>query len=142
MPQRSKPRFTGQAVFHRTVGFCAWTEVLPSSCASSFLVVDTPMVAAVGLLETVGAFHCRGPANPPFQVAWPASCSLETQSRQGTVPSGTGNMVGQTHNGVNEGTPSFFHKKFTYLIHRCAQSGKSIQCAKSPALSNRAFWCP
>lgn len=36
----------------------------------------------------------RGPAVPPFRKAWLASCSLETQSRQGTVPSGTGTIIG------------------------------------------------
>lgn len=69
----------------------------------------------------------RGPAwppfgdlDPPFRVIGLASCSLETQSRQGTVPSGTGTIITRPLSAVNESSQPSFHKKFTLRMHRCA----------------------
>lgn len=58
---------------------------------------------------------CRDPAVPPFRGAWPASCSLETQSRQGTVPSGTGTIIVPFPSGVKIPCTPFLPQE----IHTC-----------------------
>ncbi len=47
--------------------------------------------------------------------AWTTSCSLKTQSRQGTVPSGTGTIIGAVLVSVKKSHPCSFHKEFTQI---------------------------
>lgn len=48
-----------------------------------------------------------------LRSAWATSCSLETQSRQGTVPSGTGTIIEAFFTFVNQNLHQSFHKQYT-----------------------------
>jgi hypothetical protein len=64
---------------------------------------------------------------PPFRGAWPASCSLETQSRQGTVPSGTGSIIIPFPSGVkNPGIPFLPQEIHTGNARMCISHGRAL----------------
>lgn len=62
------------------------------------------------------------------------SCSLETQSRQGTVPSGTGTIIDRLLSQVNMPPPCTFQRRVHIFMHTLVHKYGTAKHAKSPVL--------
>ena len=74
------------------------------------------------------------------------SCSLETQSRQGTVPLSTGRIISSVGTEVKRNPFAFSPQTLHTDIHRagkdCRSRNRDTQKRKKPGQRDRAFWCP
>ena len=62
------------------------------------------------------------------------SCSLETQSRQGTVPSGTGTIIDRLCSQVNTHPPCTFQRRVHNIMHTRVHKSGIAKRAKSPVV--------